>query len=380
MKNSISIIFILISYSVNAQVYKYNETVHFKKGTTVYRKDKVPNCDTVKISNGSEIIEKQTYMNDNKEYTITNKEVINSDSEVIRFKDKIIETPLKLSGKGRIYLSDKDDKNIVRINYFLNPKNKINKEAKIKTEIKKIDCFGKNIIVSEKTETLKDKKILNLYKVKNDSDEKNCDWFYYSPKIITVYDKSDTNKIDYYLVDKYSSDIDYYLKLENNYYISLPTTSFDLGPITIPLKIRPGFSKKINNEDIEISSSVEGDLNIGVFGGFSVGRTRFRYQKTEMKELSKINFTIGGFIGISKQDVDSLSSNASKEPLANGIKKNFATISPGIGLLATIYNFQLGLLFGIDTGIGKNAKSWNFNNRPWIGFGIGYSLSSLWKK
>jgi hypothetical protein len=48
--------------------------------------------------------------------------------------------------------------------------------------------------------------------------------------------------------------------------------------------------------------------------------------------------------------------------------------------MTSIYNFNFGFFGGFDLGFGNSAKKWNFNNRPWIGFGIGYNITSSFLK
>lgn len=99
-----------------------------------------------------------------------------------------------------------------------------------------------------------------------------------------------------------------------------------------------------------------------------------------LKDLSNLGCTVGLFINLSSSNIDSLSTNANKESLKKDEKASIGIISPGLGVMFALYNVQIGGFVGLDYGFGQNGKKWNYNGRPWIGFGLGYGLSSFWKK
>ncbi len=191
--------------------------------------------------------------------------------------------------------------------------------------------------------------------------------------IITV-DKDDKSKlnINYWLGNKYDKNGKYYIKLENRDYVNFWFNSFEGGPLTIPFKYRPKFRR--NN--IDISDEFTADLNIGAYLGYSFGKITYMYRKNEDKEPSKWLVSIGPFLSVSRIEIDSLTTLSATEPLKQ--KKAIATVSPGIGVMTSIHDFRFGVFLGNDLAIGRTAQQWDYGNRWWWGFGLGYNVGLLW--
>jgi len=187
-------------------------------------------------------------------------------------------------------------------------------------------------------------------------------------------DKDDKSKlnINYWLGDTYDRNGKYYLKLKNREYASFWFNCIEGGALTIPFKYRPKFTK--NN--IDISEQLTADLNVGAYLGYSFGKTKYMYRKNEDKEPSKWLVSIGPFLSVSRVEADSLSSLTAKVPLNE--KRTFSTISPGVGLMTSIYNFRFGVFLGKDMSIGSTAQKWDYRNKGWWGFGLGYNLGLIW--
>ncbi|MFN8294591.1 MAG: hypothetical protein U0T69_00235 [Chitinophagales bacterium] len=297
-------------------------------------------------------------------------------------------------GKANLY-SDKDDKNILHVNFWLSKvKNNVSNGYYVNTIEKEYNCNGDISSRNPELHQLNEDTVFQFFKrVERNSYSENIAWIKYSTRIIEVYDSSKIAIVDpihripiikndsvpdYYLVYIYEPDIDYVLDLENRKFISLRQVGLDFGPVTIPFKYRFGYNK----DSININSEFDADLNVGFFGGLSVGRYRARYDKYSdgIKELSKIKFTVGAFINLSTAKLDSIGTRAGKLPFKEKEERTIAVLSPGLGVMGVFYNFSLGLFVGFDCGLGKNAKNWNFNNRPWLGIGLGYDISSFFKK
>lgn len=190
---------------------------------------------------------------------------------------------------------------------------------------------------------------------------------------ITV-DKDDKSKlhINYWLGEKYDRNGNYYLKLENRQYESFWFNCIEGGALTIPFKFRPQFTK--NN--ISISEQFSADINVGAYLGYTFGKTKFMYRKYEEIEPSKWLVSIGPFFSVSRVEADSMTSLSAIKPLKEKI--SFATFSPGIGLMTSIYNFRFGVYLGNDLAIGSTAQKWDYHNKWWWGFGIGYNIGLIW--
>lgn len=187
-------------------------------------------------------------------------------------------------------------------------------------------------------------------------------------------DKDDKSKLNlnYWLGDTYDRNGKYYLKLKNREYASFWFNCIEGGALSIPFKYRPKFIK--NN--IDISEQLTADLNVGAYLGYSFGKTKYMYRKNEDKEPSKWLVSFGPFLSVSRVEADSLTSLSAKVPLME--KTAFATISPGVGLMTSIYNFRFGVFLGKDLAIGSAAQKWDYGNKGWWGFGLGYNLGLIW--
>lgn len=187
-------------------------------------------------------------------------------------------------------------------------------------------------------------------------------------------DKDDKSKlhINYWLGEEYDRDGKYYLRLKNREHASFWFNCIEGGALTIPFKYRLNFTK--NN--VDISDQFTADINVGAYLGYSVGKMKYMYRKNEEKEPSKWLVSIGPFVSVSRVEADSLTSLSANEPLKG--KTSFATVSPGIGLMTSIYNFRFGVFLGKDLAIGSKAQKWDYSNKWWWGFGLGYNIGLLW--
>lgn len=187
-------------------------------------------------------------------------------------------------------------------------------------------------------------------------------------------DKDDKSKlhVNYWLGDEYDRNGKYYLKLKVREYASFWFNTIEGGALTIPFKYRPKFTK--NN--VDISDEFTADLNVGAYLGYSVGKIKYMYRNNEEKEPSKWLVSVGPFLSVSRVEIDSTSSLSAPEPLK--AKKAVATVSPGLGVMTSIYNFRFGVFLGKDLAIGDTAQKWDYHDRWWWGFGFGYNLGLIW--
>jgi hypothetical protein len=190
---------------------------------------------------------------------------------------------------------------------------------------------------------------------------------------ITV-DKDDKSKlnINYWLGKKYDRNGHYYIQLQNREYASFWFTCVEGGALAIPFKYRPKFTKN----GVDISDQLTADLNIGAYIGYTLGKITYMYRRYEEKEPSKWLVSAGPFLSISRAEIDSSSTLSAQPPLKTS--KAIATLSPGLGLMTSVYNFRLGIFLGKDIAIGKTAQKWDYHNKWWWGFGIGYNIGLIW--
>lgn len=353
-----------------AQTYETMSKVYIPPTAVIVQTIKVKNCDEV-FPKGHIVKKEYTKTNGDINYTITKIDTLDTDRS-FPIEKSIKKEMTGFDGYANITVDEKD-KSLLHLNYWLNDYNPVDKKIKIKISNRKLNCVGQ-YDSKDTTYIVQSDTTFNLWK--SFTSDMSTDWFKNSSQIIEVYKENDPNILDYYLVNRYDKDADYTMKLENREFVSYRKQSLEFGPLTIPFKFRFGYSRN----DIYINEEFTTDLNVGIFGGYKIGKYRVRYEGSSLKDLANISCTIGGFLNLSSAGLDSLSTTSSKTPFKKEEKATIGILSPGFGAMLTVYNFQIGVFLGWDFGFGRNAKNWNFNNRPWLGFGIGYSLTSFWKK
>ncbi len=138
---------------------------------------------------------------------------------------------------------------------------------------------------------------------------------------------------------------------------TLPKGSFTFGATTIPIKVR--FASKENNGARERYFDFNGEVNIGLTAGYKLRPSR--------NPNFFINFLAG--VGITSIPVDSSTTNGyvSSSTKASGL-------TPSIGVLFEIKDFQIGVYSGIDFLARELGDRWSYKNQPWLGIGIGFSI------
>lgn len=363
--------FLLCSIVSFSQTYETRNRVEIPSDRIILKSVKVKDCNDT-IPAGHVVKKEYTKKNGEVTYTVTKTDTLQTPG-VYKVEKTITKELTDMDGYANI-TGDEKDKSILHVNYWLNDFSELNSNTRVKVRTKKLDCKG-DYISKDTTYRLRSDTTFNLWKVEVGLDT-TTDWFKHSGLVMEVFKKNDSTTIDYYLVDRYEKDADYTIKLENREFVSFRKLGIEYGPITIPFKLRFGYTK----DKIEVDEEFSADLNVGFFGGIKLGKYRFRYEKPTLKELANLSVTVGGFISLSTAALDSVSTRAGKDPFTKDEKATIGVLSPGVGLMFAIYNFQFGAFLGVDVGFGRDAKNWNFNNRPWLGFGISYNLTGFWKK
>lgn len=372
-------LFVIVS---KAQTYQAHSKVLIPADRKVIRVDKALYN---KFIDSGFVIKKQYNFNDDEAtFTAIKIDTIHKKDSILVYKN--IKTDITPFGGWANLSSDDNDKSIIHLNYWLNDKYKINQGEKVDFYYREIMGDGTFSDWEDTTYNRKNKIFIMprdsiLYLMKYDSkcmDDciSKMNWFKTSTTKIVVYKDSTSDSIDYYLVDKYDRNADYIITLQNREFISFKSRSWDFGPIIIPFKYRFGFKKN----SISIDPEFQADINLGIFTGRTWGRFRKGYTNNQLTDLSRCEITWGGFITFSTTSLDSLATTAGKNPFLKDKTATLGVVSVGTGAMGTLYNFQLGLFLGIDNGVGINTKNWNFNNKLWVGLGIGYDLKKLFFK
>lgn len=374
MKASYILLLILMAnVSIAQDITSFKGRIKVTTAKTVTRIDKVPVNVNVPANTGYVEVK---YTKGDVEYTARVIDPTAGNAPVVVNK----EVTMPVAGKANLY-ADKDDPTIIHVNYWLSSNINIPVGYTLQIDSSYWPTPSATVMT---TSTLRTYTVTNatayrdrnfsLAKVSVGSPDLSYEWYLNSPKKITVRDIS--GNIVYYLADKYVNNCDYQIKLKNRGATWFPALSYDLGAVTIPFKIRPGFTK--NN--IKVPTDVSADFNLGLFGGVSVGSNRYRSEKDGLKTLPEVKATFGAFFSFGKQDLDSLSTNGTDSPYPDGQKRSMLFASVGAGAMLSFANVKAGIFVGTDLGIGSEAKSWNFHKKPWIGFGLGYNIAGLWAK
>lgn len=162
-------------------------------------------------------------------------------------------------------------------------------------------------------------------------------------------------------------------------------TEYTLTAITIPLKYRfqtdrdaldssdPENITEISVESEEFSTSV----NLALFGGFTWGKTKFTHRKKIGNRTNTKKNTIGLFLGSSAVELKSTNTNITLAQPQGDREGTFGTISFGFGYVKSWNKISIGLLTGIDKGVGRVSEAWIYDGKPWFGVGVGYDLFKL---
>jgi len=139
---------------------------------------------------------------------------------------------------------------------------------------------------------------------------------------------------------------------EYGYFNHIPI-SFILTGLTIPFKYHPpisGYSSSLFNSNFNVGSVIGVQLqnNAQTFG-----------------------VTFGGFLGVS--DISQTSSVNTQVTGATS-QSMFAFNYGGAVLFQVPKNIQLGLVIGVDNGIGSLGNSYIYQNKVWFAFSLNYNF------
>lgn len=329
------------------------------------------------VAKGSEVESQYTKVGGGQTYTIKRTQIAPENYSILVDTTILVSMSPNAEGWANIRKDDKDPTTL-HINYWLNPINVVRKGAELEltTRTMQFDKSFKDI--SSPRKKVDKKEVHYLYKVTADEYPvlSQTTWFKNAGTIIKVF-KDSTAIVNYYLVNRWDGGSDYILKLENRHLLSMVQKSLEFGPLIIPIKYR---FERIKNKIIA-PDEFSTDLNVGVYGGYRIGKYRARYQAGDgIMELSPIGVSLGGFLNVGTASLDSLNTTLGRVPLKKEVKSTIGILSPGVGIMLSVYNLQIGLYTGVDCGFGNSARNWNYNNRGWVGFGIAYNVSGFWKK
>lgn len=358
-----------------AQTTEYKGTANLGPLAKVYKIVTLPCSENYSAPAGaSTTIKHETkYTNGKTEITISSE--VPADGTITIPTTKKIRIPLSPNSEGaaNLYI-DEGDKSTVKVNYYLNNTNTVKKGTEILEYYPEWDCNG-NVTVKEKTQRklAADEEFL-MQKVHPDGSIENTTWFKNSNGLKVF--KVDGKTLDYYLVNRYDRNATYVLELSNREYISYNSTDVDFGALTIPFKYRFGFNKN----DIKIKDDISANFNIGVYAGMRLTNFKLINKKGTLTNSSPLALRVGPFLNLSAVALDVDNTTVGENPYSENEKSNIAVLSTGLGLMLDFKGLQLGTYGGWDFGMGSEADNWNYDQRFWLGFGIGYKITDLFSK
>jgi hypothetical protein len=170
----------------------------------------------------------------------------------------------------------------------------------------------------------------------------------------------------------------YAIILENRQYASFWYSNHEISAMTIPFKYRFGYNSKKTEPTTNVVPTVTSDVNVSLYYGYRFGKIRYMYDKYQDKPSSSWGLTIAGFAGLGKEVLDSTNTTIAGAQMLKS-KRDALVLSYGIVLAYDFNNIKFGFFAGADNAFGEDRSKWNYNNKWWLGFGIGYKIALLGK-
>ncbi len=141
-----------------------------------------------------------------------------------------------------------------------------------------------------------------------------------------------------------------------------------LQPISIPFKIH------LPSNDVKEQISTGINLSVGysfksIYKSYLPVMLGTDPTKLIGHNIRTFDFSITPIAGITVIDL----TDKNTVPSISASKKVFG-LSTGVMGVVGILNFDLGIGLGIDHGFGNDAKSWNYQTKPWLGFAVGFDI------
>ncbi|WP_335975147.1 hypothetical protein [Gaetbulibacter jejuensis] len=164
----------------------------------------------------------------------------------------------------------------------------------------------------------------------------------------------------------------YEFTLKNNEQIWVPFTEFTLTSLTLPLKYR--FKSEKRNVKEEFTTGI----NLNFLLGVSYGNSEFTHRKKVGNKTNTWKITFGVLLGTGTVTLNKGNTSAAGvNAFDDDVTETKGLLTTGLGTTYSFNKINIGVFYGWDNSIGNNATLWNYNGKPWLGFGVGYSLFNL---
>lgn len=160
-----------------------------------------------------------------------------------------------------------------------------------------------------------------------------------------------------------------YIKVPENGYTTLVKSYLKISAISVPFTVRPALNDSIGQ-------LVSNDLNLGASLSYNINLEFFKNRRIQAKK-SVYGISAGLGFGLSKVTLDSASTSLSSNSYDSSQDGVALSLLPGIGI--NFKGFQVLAFYGLDFALTKNVKDWNYNKKPYFGFGIGFDISTFSK-
>lgn len=154
----------------------------------------------------------------------------------------------------------------------------------------------------------------------------------------------------------------YFITLRNRESVSFWGGNWVLSAVTVPFKMNFG-----KQGDPTILTT---GINVSTFVGYRFSKHSYSYDMYKKMNKNEFSFSLGPILGLSSQEIDSASTSGQVL-----VKNNTPLLTAGFGGVINIKDFSIGVFGGKELGIGKEARTWNYHNRWWVGVGFGYKLA-----
>ncbi len=141
--------------------------------------------------------------------------------------------------------------------------------------------------------------------------------------------------------------------------------SFDLDLLTIPVRFRP------------TRPDVPAQLNYSFSGVLYLGRRVDRYSITYSatplgfhRQISHYGFSFGPVVGLSSVFISPTNTAFRQNQEYDGL-----ALTGGLAAILGVNGLSFGLIAGLDHLPDRNGGIWLYQNRPWLGLGLGLNLN-----
>lgn len=142
--------------------------------------------------------------------------------------------------------------------------------------------------------------------------------------------------------------------------------SLDLDFLTIPVKLRPA-KKDIPSQ---LNSDITGALYVGYrIDSYSI-KNGLNILSKPTQQINHIAYSIGVFSGFGNTTISPFTTAQIVEKEYEGI-----VFSNGIAAIIGTNHFSVGLTIGIDHLLDNNKSFWIYQQKPWVGVGVGLNLN-----